>query len=506
MKTVAKLSLAVGLLLVAWSAHGWSGANAGSELPTLEVAVDVDTSGNADNTLGPTESCNETPIEVGDTIEIDVVVRGVPPHIPGPAGGSQAITGAGFNLLFDPDVLQVDLVQEFNGPTILKAEGEPIPIAFLDYKFSFGEDLRDGPPGDTGNVRLDMADLSTNYDDGSGVLSRITVTAIGDGRSRLDLVDLFDIVFAPGITVLDAASLDYGTDIADATIGVGISGCTIPTPTPIPTPSPPPPFTGTPEPRPEAPIDTLDLGIDAEPSGNSDNALGTVQTCRRVDQGDTFVVDIVVKGIPPYQRGPAIANGITGFAMDLLFDPDLLRVDLVQAWAGPSILKAGGFYIPFGSVYYDGQLDTHPPGTTGDVRMELSDFSTTYEDGEGILTRVSVSAVGQGVATLELADVQHPGSPPAVFDGHVEMYPVAVSAAHVVIGDAECPSPTPTPRETASPTPSASPTPTPTPHVTPAQLPRGGGQVSAGNGSVAFLTLGAVLTLGGAFVLARRRA
>src|SRR3990172_696592 len=75
----------------------------------VEVAIDVDVAGNEANTLGPTESCNATPLAVGETGEVDVVVRGVPPvelvsDHPFEETITHGISGYGFDLLFDPAV------------------------------------------------------------------------------------------------------------------------------------------------------------------------------------------------------------------------------------------------------------------------------------------------------------------------------------------------------------------------------------------------------------------
>ena len=85
----------------------------------VQVAIDMDVAGNGDNVLGATQDCNATPLQIGETIDVDVVVRGVPPHDADQYAGG--IGGFEFDFLFDPSVLEVTLVHAFQGPTILKA-------------------------------------------------------------------------------------------------------------------------------------------------------------------------------------------------------------------------------------------------------------------------------------------------------------------------------------------------------------------------------------------------
>lgn len=108
-----------------------SSRDADADERVVQVEIDVDVTGNGDNVLGPTENCNATPLQIGETIEVDVVVRGVPTHAPNeyPSG----IGGFEFDFLFDPAVVQVNEVQIPNGPSIVKAEGSFAPFVYLDY-------------------------------------------------------------------------------------------------------------------------------------------------------------------------------------------------------------------------------------------------------------------------------------------------------------------------------------------------------------------------------------
>lgn len=235
MQRAAKLTfLSAGILMVAAALVTANRAHAAN--PTVQVAIDVNTSGNGDNALGTTEACNATPLQVGDTFDIDIVVRDVPNYVPPASGqlsGSNGIAGFGFNLLFDPAVLQVNKVQSYDGPTILKTTGDTMPIVYLDYD-GLHFPGREAAPGTTGNVRIDILDLSLNYESGDGVLTRVTLKAVGDGVSRLDLTDAFErstmpTIYAPGV--------QYDATTSSATVAVGNGSCAGQTPGPFPFPT-----------------------------------------------------------------------------------------------------------------------------------------------------------------------------------------------------------------------------------------------------------------------------
>lgn len=203
--------------------------------------------------LGPTESCNETPLEVGGSIDVDIVVRG----IPAVAGTDGGIAGTDFNLLFDPAVLQVDKIHMFTGPTILKAVGHSLPISLVDYDFHIPPDsIFEEPPGTKGNVYVDMVDLSPAGEDGDGVLTRVTLQAVGVGASKLDLVQTWSNDDKP--LIVNFWSVSYPVDESDATIVVGSGGCNAPTPTTYPhtfaTPSQTPSPLMSPTPSPTATV------------------------------------------------------------------------------------------------------------------------------------------------------------------------------------------------------------------------------------------------------------
>jgi hypothetical protein len=188
--------------------------------------------------------------------------------------------------------------------------------------------------------------------------------------------------------------------------------------------------------------ESITVGIDADPSGNAAQSLGDIQDCRTVAEGGSFEVDVFVQGIPP---GTAQGGGIAGFGYSLLFDPTVLQVTAVN---NEFLLYAAGSTAPFEVIDGDGTAgsNTDPlPATTGNLRVDLGDVSTNIESGDGVLSRLTLRAVGAGSTVLSL-------SPAEIFDGSAEEYASVSQNATVAVGGSCTPPPptTPPPAETAT--------------------------------------------------------
>jgi hypothetical protein len=447
-----------------------SAASARAALPTVQVAIDVETSDNRDNALGPTDTCNSTPLQVGDTIDIDVVVRGVPAFVPSPTigqFGKNGIAGFGFNLLFDPSILQVNNVLAFDGPTILKAADHPVPVAFLNYDgYSSGQNQ---PPGRSGNVRVDLINLGSNFANGDGVLTRITLQAVGTGTSRLDFED------TPGDTTLpqvyfnggDGGEL-YGVTKSPAALVVGGGSCANPTPGPFPTPTRVPgPLTPGPSPS-VTPL--LRNTITFEP-----NTIPVNQ-----DSAVTLSATAESPGIANFSITVGLGDGVgyvscsTQTAATCFFEQNKL-VEFGNPADKPHI---GAFTI--------GQLTVHPTGPAGKTALSFADV-VAQDASSNSLT-----------VTIENCIV-------TTFAGTPTPTPTGTLPPH------ETPAPTPTssPAPCPTPAPGHPPTvaPSPAPVLKPAALPRGGG-APAPRGSTwpaGVALLGGVIVLATAFVVGRRR-
>lgn len=229
---IASVLIAIGFLfpvLIVGAALLLPSTDEGIVRAPVQIGIDVDTRGNDDATLGFTDSCNRQTLQVGQTIDIDVTVRAIPKYQRGPNTGG--IVGADFDLLFDPAVVQVNAFQSLEGPTILKASGEAAGSSYVDYNLGGETDDRD-PPGITGNILAGILDQSTNVEDGDGVLGRLTLEAVGEGSTRLDLTyapagDDKPHLYGPNRDV-------YAVDESGATIIVGAGNCARPTPTTFP--------------------------------------------------------------------------------------------------------------------------------------------------------------------------------------------------------------------------------------------------------------------------------
>ena len=134
----------------------------------------MDTAGNAANSLGTREACNSI-AAVGDLLEIDVTVKGVPPYV-GSAGG---LGGFGFDFIYDPAVVTVAAA---DAAMMLTADGTaPILLSFSD-----------SAPDNDGDFRLDIVELSGTAESGDGVLIRISLQAVGSGVGVLHVQDTFN--------------------------------------------------------------------------------------------------------------------------------------------------------------------------------------------------------------------------------------------------------------------------------------------------------------------------
>lgn len=202
---------------------GLTQSTSAASAPVDLVAVDVNTTGNDATTVGNIEACAS--IGNGDSIEIDIVVKGIPvfvptdPQNPG-LGGEDGLSGFGMDLNYDQSVLQV------TGMTVAGFLLASNPGGYTPFALS------DAVPDSDGLFSIQEADLSPNYDAGDGVLARITLMAVGTGTSPLTLGDSIDGDGIPNI--IDAASISYDiTTNTPASIAVGTE-CGA-TPTPVPT-------------------------------------------------------------------------------------------------------------------------------------------------------------------------------------------------------------------------------------------------------------------------------
>ena len=240
----------------------------------VTVAIDTDPAGNAATAVGATQNCAR--ISSGQTLDVDVTADSIPkwqdlngdgtPNM----GDSGGLLGFQFILLYDPEVLQVTAVN----PQMLIAANGVTPVQ-----------LGDTPPDRDGRFQLGFSDFGTTKpEDGAGVLARITLTAVGNGQTTLNLNQP---------AVADAGNHSYPLTIKNAAVAVGQS-CT-----------PPPP------PTPGASDSTPGARPSATPGGSPDGSTGSgtsVPTTRGTPGQDATSTAVAGTATP---GGPG-ANGENG--------------------------------------------------------------------------------------------------------------------------------------------------------------------------------------------------
>jgi hypothetical protein len=147
--------------------------------------------------------------------------------------------------------------------------------------------------------------------------------------------------------------------------------------------------------------------------------VGTVETCNSIAAvGDTLEIDAVVQGVPPYDPETA-TGGLAGFQFDLLYDPTVVNVVDFDA---EMMLTANP-----GSILVN-LSDPVPDGDGHFLVAEVDLAGSNQESGDGVLIRIALQAVGEGVSTVELDDV-------IIANGSGSAYPLSeLGDGEVVVG------------------------------------------------------------------------
>jgi hypothetical protein len=274
-------------------------------------------------------------------------------------------------------------------------------------------------------MRLDYANLTSEWASGEGVLSRLTVTVVGTGVSALTLDS--EIEGLPHPVVIDAASNTYEvSQQQNAVIAVGQSCADVPLPTQFdpfdPTPAPTPVATPTPETVPTPIVSTVPAGdtqvsVDTITTGNTATSFGDIDECASATNGETFQVDIVIQDV----------QDLLGWEGPISYDHTVLRildrdVKLFQA-------------ANEGSQVFDASNQT--PNDTGLYRAAAVDQADPQapDSGDGVLIRLTIEAVGEGTSQISLSPVDLNG------DGTPETGLVLKNIDNIFIGGATFPGP-----------------------------------------------------------------
>jgi hypothetical protein len=191
----ASLLLALGVLRPAGASHSPSTVD--------RVAIDTNIASNGATAIGSLQSCVVVP-STGLTTQIDVVV--------GPVGipADRPIIGVGFDLSYDPSIVRVNaenhnfLLTANTGSSIFAAGDET--LGFPDTDGLYNEST------------VDVGALPASAETGPGVISRITLEAVGIGITTLSL---------SSVGLLDDQSETIPIDsLVNATLVVGTGSCT----------------------------------------------------------------------------------------------------------------------------------------------------------------------------------------------------------------------------------------------------------------------------------------
>jgi len=172
--------------------------------PPITVGIDVDPTGNSPASLGTIDYCRE--VAEGQSFDIDIYIQ-----------DTSTLAGFGFNLVYEPSVLNVTA----KDPAFLLGAGglemsEPIPDRDGDWRYAYAGSISGS---------------------GSGVLLRANLEAVGTGTSPL-LLEGVELGIEGGLTFLP-------DNVLSAVIAVGEPCSEAPPPSPFPTEIPTPtPVTG----------------------------------------------------------------------------------------------------------------------------------------------------------------------------------------------------------------------------------------------------------------------
>jgi hypothetical protein len=319
---------------------------------------------------------------------------------------------------FDVDLYITDVSDLLGWSTTLRYDPAVLSVTAVDVNMfqaaNPGSDvfsLSDATPNSSGSFFVGAMDLGA-VDSGSGVLARITLTAVGPGVSGLIITypELKDESTASiGDTNGDGyfdGSISYGQIAVDQTCPPG-------TPTPFPTPTPGASPTPSPTPTPTPPPGPTTIGIDADPSqspANTAKSLGSIEACRSVTSGQGLYVDIFITNVVD----------LLAWDLDLLYDPAVLNVAAINV----NMFQGSGVF----------NVSEVTPDSDGSFYAGAADLGA-LDSGSGVLARITLAAVGPDL-TITLPQLKDNDNNPigdidgdGYFDGLVSNGRIAVDQA-----------------------------------------------------------------------------
>jgi hypothetical protein len=150
----------------------------------------------------------------------------------------------------------------------------------------------------------------------------------------------------------------------------------------------------------------VEFGVDVNTSGNSTTAVGTIDTCRVVSQGQTFNIDIVIKNV----------NNLIATEAYFQYNPALLTIQTRSSMVGSDVTTGGTFQSTQAgsSVFYTG--DTLPD-SDGIFKIGGVDSGNVNGDtGQGVVIRLGVKAkIASGVSYAKVSKIDANGDGVADF-------------------------------------------------------------------------------------------
>jgi hypothetical protein len=159
--------------------------------------------------------------------------------------------------------------------------------------------------------------------------------------------------------------------------------------------------------------DGLEVGVDANPSGNSATSLGSIESCTSVRIGETFSVDIFVANV----------KALLGWEAYFVYDTAVVNVvdrDVRMFQASSP-----------GSSVFDASEGL--PDDDGRYRLGAADIAEppSPDSGSGVLARLTLRSVGAGVTPASISPIDTNG------DGTPDLGPSLVDVSGNPIGDAD---------------------------------------------------------------------
>ena len=276
MTASASLLIAATALSIGHSQHVGEALQA-----TVTFGIDADASGNTATSLGPIDDCVSVPS--GSTFDVDIFVTDVTDI----AGWQAALT-------YDPAVVTV---ADAKVDLFLAADPESDVTNLSDY-----------PPDSDGDFLFAVGDLrERGGEDGSGVLARVSLEAVGVGVSSLDLQEI--VIAGPGGTIIGDVGGDdsYDGPVHLARVAVDQSCASAPPPTTTETPEATaiPPGTETPAtPAPPSPTPAA-TAPPTQPAASSPTPVATGEAGKDDDGGFPWAI------VAAATAGAAVVAGVS---------------------------------------------------------------------------------------------------------------------------------------------------------------------------------------------------